>query len=350
MDPLLIVTQLALSALGVLGVATGAPEAWEEHAGRAVLGIMLTLVVARLSPRTVVRLSPWAYVGVLLLLALVIPFGISPAGSESNRWLPIGGFALQPSELMKVTVVAYLSAFFYNHLGDWQIWRPMVVIGLAAGAIVMEPDVSTALFVFALAFAIMLAAGTTLTRLLSITIAAALIAAVFAGPYLGQYVYIKDRITGFYDLWGDQEQAQTLSYQALQARRTVARSGLFGIGSGRPVSVPDADTDMVAISVAQALGLIGVMSLCILYGLIAIRGVQIASSLSGPGSLLAAGAATYICGQAALNLLVASGLLPVTGVPLPFVSYGLNSLVSVAVAMGFIHSAYRQSRREGAVL
>lgn len=349
MDPVLILTQLALGALGVLGVAASAPGEWLSHLGRVLLGVVIAVVVARLSPRQVVALSPYAYLGVLSLLIAVLIVGLSPAGSESRRWLALPGFAftLQPSELMKVTVIAYLTAFFHNHLGNWQIWRPMVVVGIAAGLIVAQPDISTALFIFVLAFAIMLAAGTTITRLLSISVAAALIAALVAGPYLSQYSYIKDRLTGFSDLWGAQQQTQTLSFQASQARRTLIRAGLVGVGPGRPMSVPEADTDMIAVSIGHSLGLLGMLTLVALYVVIAVRGIRIAGSLSGPGSLLAAGATAYICGQASLNLLVAAGLLPVTGVPLPFVSYGMNSLISVAIAMGFIHSAHRQAHQEG---
>ena len=344
MDPLLVFTQLILGTLGVLGVATSAPELWPAHLLRVLAGLALTALVSRISPQRVVRLSPYAYVSVLILLAAVLIVGISPEGSDAKRWLDLGFFTLQPSELMKVTVIAYLTAFFYNHLGDWQIWRPMVVMGLAAGLIVAEPDVSTAGFIFLLAFAIMLAAGTTIARLVSISTAAALIAVLVAGPYLSQFSYIGERFEGFSDLWGTQEQAQTESYQAVQAQRTLVRAGLFGVGPGEIIRVPEADTDMIAISVAHALGLLGVATLFALYLFIAWRGLGIASSLTGPGSLLAAGATAYICGQAALNLLVASGLVPVTGIPLPFVSYGQNSLFSVAIAMGFIHSAYRISQ------
>jgi cell division protein FtsW len=349
-DPILIFAQLTLSVLGIVGVATAAPGEWTTQALRAVLGLAIAVFIARISPRQVVKLSPVAYLSVLALLIVVLIIGASPQGSDSRRWLLIGNFSLQPSELMKVVVIAYLTAFFYNHLGNWQLWRPMLVIGLAAGAIVAEPDISTAAFIFLLALAIMLAAGTTLTRLFSITAASVLIAVLVAGPYLSQYSYIGERITGFRDLMGPQEQTQTLSYQALQAQRTLVRAGLFGIGPGRPMSVPAAETDMIAISVAQALGLVGIGTLFAMYLLIASRGIRIASALSGPGSLLAAGATTYICSQAALNLLVASGLLPVTGIPLPFVSYGLNSLISVSIAMGFIHSAYKQAQAEGAEL
>jgi len=350
MDSALILAQLALGALGVLGIAVSAPGEWQSQGLRVLLGLAITVLVARLSLRQVIKLSPYLYLGVLALLVAVLFIGLSPAGSESRRWLAVPGlnFTLQPSELMKVAVIAYLAAFFHNHLGNWQIWRPMVVVGIAAGLVVTQPNISTALFIFALALAIMLAAGITLTRLLSISVAAALIAALVAGPYLSQYSYISERLIGFADLWGAQQQTQTISFQAIQAQRTLIRAGLVGVGPGQPMSVPAADTDMIAVAIGHTLGLLGITTLIALYLIIAARGIAIAGRLSGPGSLLAAGATAYICGQAAINLLVAAGLLPVTGMPLPFVSYGLNSLVSTSIAIGFIHSGYRQSRLEAA--
>lgn len=345
MDRLLLIAQLWLGALGVLGVATAAPELGLEHAARVLAALVVTVIIARIPVRHVVRASPWIYVGTLVLLAAVLVVGVSPAGSESRRWLLVGGVTVQPSELMKVAVIAYLAAFFHNHLGDWQIWRPMVVVGLAAGLIVAEPDVSTALFLFALAFAVMLAAGTTLTRLLSISTAAALIALVVGAPYLSQFGYLSERIQGFQDLWGAQEATQTTSYQAYQARQALAAGGIVGIGAGRPLRVPEAETDMVAISIGRTLGLVGIAGLIVLYLVVAARGLRIAAARAGPGALLAAGATAYLCGQAALNLLVASGLFPITGVPLPFVSYGFNSLVSVAIAFGLLHAAHRESVR-----
>ena len=349
MDVLLVFTQLMLGALGVLGVATSSPDAWGAQLARVGVGLVLTIIVGRLKPRVIAKLSPYAYVTVLLMLILVLIIGSSPAGSDSKRWLLIGGFSLQPSELMKVTVVAYLTAFFYNHMGEWEIWRPMAVIGLAAGLIVIEPDVSTALFIFVLAFTIMIAAGTTLVRLASISVSAALFAVLIASTYLRQYTYIFSRIQGYLDMRGAQAEVEGISYQAAQAARTLARAGVFGIGPGRPLYVPEADTDMIAISIGHALGFVGILTLILLFVVIAGRGLRIASVLKGPGSLLAAGATAYICGQAALNLLVASGALPVTGIPLPFVSYGLNSIVSVSIAMGFLHSSYNQAKAEGLI-
>jgi cell division protein FtsW len=349
-DPILLSLQLLLGTLGILGVAAAEPGETLVHASRFVVALVLTVVVSRFAPMRIVRAAPAAYLITMALLVAVLVVGVSPAGSEATRWLAVGSFTVQPSELMKVVVIAYLAAFFHNHLGDWHIWRPMLVIGFAAGVIVMQPDISTALFLFALAFAIMLAAGTSLARLVSISVSAALVAIVVGGPYLAQYSYLSDRITGFADLWGDQVDVQGTSFQASRARTALAQAGIVGIGPGRPVRVPEASTDMIAVAVGQSLGLVGMITLVSAFTLLVARGLRIAGAARGPAALLAAGACAYVGGQAALNLLVAAGLLPVTGVPLPFVSYGFNSLVSVSIATGFLHAAFREARAQGAEL
>lgn len=347
MDSLLLLTQLMLGVYGVVGVAASEPALWPGHLFRVLFGLLVTVIVSRLSSKAIVKLSPIAYITVLIMLIYALLRGVAPTTGQSFRWIDMGLFTVQPSELMKVTVIAYLAAFFHNHRGNWEIWRPMLVIGLAAGAIVAAPDLSTALFILALAFAIMLAAGTTLTRLLSITLAAVLIAAPFAGHYLSRYPYIQQRLTGYVDFWGERERTQDESYQATTAERALIRAGVFGTGVSRSVYVPEAHTDMIAVAIAQALGLFGVLTLISLYLLIAKRGVSIAGKVSGPSALLAAGATIYICAQAGANLLVSSGLMVVTGTPLPFVSHGLNSLLSVSVATGFIHLAYREAIAQG---
>lgn len=346
MDRTVLTAQLLLAAYGVVGVATAAPDRIGEHVLRTLLALLVTVLASRLTAKAIVKLSPYAFVTVLLALAAVLAFGISPEGSDSKRWLPLFGFSLQPSEFMKVAVIAYLTAFFHNHLGNWQIWRPMLVIGLAVAIIVAEPDLSTGLFIFALAFAVMVAAGITLTRLVSISVAAALIGVLLGGSYISQFTYMSDRLIGFQDLWGAQELTADTNYQAVQARAAAQKGGVTGIGTGRPVNVPEAETDFVSIAVAQSLGLLGVAGLIVTFLVLGLRALAIARMVSGPAALLAAGAAAYVCGQAGLNLLVASGLAPITGIPLPGVSYGFNSQLSVAIALAFVHIAFRQARAE----
>jgi cell division protein FtsW len=349
-DPLLLTLQLLLGAFGVLGVATAAPTETFDQAVRFLAAFALTVVVARVPARVVVRFAPALYGLALALLVVVLFAGVAPETGDARRWLPIGPVTFQPSELMKVAVIAYLAAFFHNHLGDWQIWRPMLVVGIAAGLIVAQPNVSTALFLFVLAFAIMIAAGTSLQRLVAIGTAAAFIAVAIGAPYLSRLGYLSDRLQGFADALGGNPDVTGIGYQADRARQALARAGLFGVGPSRPRIVPAAETDMIAISIAQALGLVGVAVLVVAFVLLVARTFRIAGAARGPGALLAAGAGLYVAGQASLNLLVAAGLLPVTGVPLPLVSYGFNSAFSVSIALGFVHAAYREARARGAPL
>lgn len=346
MDRLLLTIQVLLGVFGVVGVAAGAPALTFEQFVRVIIALIITFLVARMSERQVVKLSPYVFVFLLAMLALVLIRGVSPEGSDSKRWLLLFGVSFQPSEFMKVSVIAYLAAFFYNHLGNWEIWRPMIVIGVTGALVIVQPDVSTAIFIFLLALAVMVAAGATITRIVSISLAAAIVAGLVVTPFLGEYRYWGDRIAGFFDMWGPQEHTATVSYQATVADNAVQRGGLIGIGAGRPVRVPEADTDFISVSIHQALGFIGTVSLLLLYVLLAWHGLRIARRVVGPAALLAAGATTYIVGQAGLNLMVASGMAPVTGIPLPGVSYGLNSMFSVAIAFGFLHLAARQGRAQ----
>ena len=348
MDILLIIAQFILGMLGVLGVATSNPALWQGQLSAVFVGLIITALVSRLKPSLIIRASPLIYFSTLILLIAVLIFGISPNGSEAKRWLLIGSYTLQPSEFMKIAVITYLAGFFYNHAGNWRLWKPMVVIGIAAGLILVEPNFSTSLFLFALAFTIMVAAGSNWFRLASISTVAALIAAVVAAIIIYQYPYMMDRIVAFRDFHGAQEHIHGPGYQTNRAAMLIQQAGFFGLGAGLPIlHLPEAHSDMVAIVIARVLGSTGIATLIIMYLVIAGRGIRIATQQTGPGSLLAAGATAYICGQAALNLLVASGLLPVTGVVLPFVSHGLNNLLSVSIAMGFIHSAHRLAIKNG---
>ena len=350
MDPLLLTLQVLLSALGVLGVAAAAPDATLEQILRAALGLGLAAIVAYIPVRWVVRSAPAAYFITLGMLIAVLVVGISPDGLSAQRWLAIGPVTVQPSELMKVVVIAYLAAFFHNHRGDWQIWRPILVVGIAAGFILLQPNISTALFIFMLAFAVMVAAGTSLQRLFAISSAAAVLMAVIGAPYFAQLGYLSDRITGFQGAIRGDVDVLGIGFQASRARLALENAGLFGIGPGRPVRVPEAETDMIAVAIGQSLGFIGVAVLIVAFVLLIGRIIRIATLARGPSALLAAGTAFYLSGQASINLLVAAGLMPITGIPLPLVSYGLNSMLSVSIALGFAHAAFREARAAGAPL
>ncbi len=348
MDRILIYCQILLGLLGVLGVTNHSPNMFLEQVIYIIIAFLMIAIISYIPPKSLAKISPFFYLFSIGLLIVVLFIGVSTPGQHAQRWIPIGPFTLQPSELAKVAVVAYLASFFYNHrsnLDNWALWRPMLIIGIASGLILVETDFSTAIFVFLLAVLIMAIAGTNFLRLIGISLFAGVIAIFVLAPMLNKYDHVMNRITVFFNADADVD----ASYQPRVAKRSIEQAGFTGLGPGIPVRVPAAHTDMVSVSIWQAIGLSGILSLVVIYFIIAIRGMQIASLKPGPGSLLSAGAVTYISGQAILNLLVSAGLLPITGVVLPFVSHGVNNLLSVSIALGFIQSNYRAARKQGLV-
>ena len=346
MDRYLLTIQIVLGAFGVLAVATGRPELGLEQAARVILGLLATIFVARIPAIQIVKISPYAYILTLFLLLAVIFFGSSPIGSESKRWLSIGESTFQPSEFMKVAIIAYLASLLLQpsrgladleadgggrlrgrtHRGTTRHQHCSVHLrprprDHAGGR---NPDGKTRKHQH--------------RRRPDRPVARWLV------PQPVQLHRQSRR--GVRGLVTEREHTDSLSFQSVMAQRTLQRAGFLGIGPGHLTRVPESWTDMVAVNIAQALGLTGIATITTLFILFAVRGLQISSRLSGPSSILAAGATAYICGQAGLNLLVSAGLVPVTGISLPFVSYGLNSLISVSVAAGFLHSGFRALPKE----
>lgn len=348
MDPIIFAVQLALTAFGILGVATADPGALTDQAIRGGLSLLLSAGVGQLSPRGIMRLSTPFFLAMVAMLVAVLLFGITSEGSDSTRWLLIPGigFTFQPSELMKVAVIAYMASFFQNHLGDWRIGRPVIVIGVAAGLVIAQPNISTGVFIALLTFGIMIAAKTRVDHLLAITFMGFVGALIVGSAIYTNFQYAANRVLGFLALWRDTSLADTLNYQSLAARRAFAQGGFFGIGGGHSVNVPEVHTDFIAAAIGQATGLIGMLTIILLFFIILFRGMTIGGAVTGPASLLAAGATLYITAQAALNLIVALGMGPVTGAALPLVSYGMNSQISIGIAFGFIHIAAKELKRQ----
>lgn len=348
MDPVILAVQLALTAFGVLGVATAEPGMLTDQLIRGVLSLLLSAGVGQLSPRGVMRLSTPFFLTMVVLLVAVLFVGITSEGSDSTRWLLIPGigFTFQPSELMKVAVIAYMASFFQNHLGNWRIGRPVLVIGIAAGLVIAQPNISTGVFIALLTFGIMVAAKTRVDHLLAITFMGFVGAVIVGSVIYSNFRYAANRVLGFMDLWQGASLADTLNFQSLAARRALSQGGLFGIGGGHAVNVPEVHTDFIAAALGQATGLIGILTIILLFFIILFRGMNLGGAVTGPASLLAAGATLYITAQAALNLIVALGMGPVTGAALPLVSYGMNSQISIGIAFGFLHLAAKELRRQ----
>ena len=331
----LVMVYSATSASATL--ANGDPAYFlKRQAGYALLGLVLMVAASRLDYRVLRRLAPALVVTSLFLLLAVLVLGQAVNGAR--RWINLGPLVFQPSELAKLALAVWAASYLTRRRPPQtlkQLWRP---IGLLATVfcilLLAEPDLGTAITILLMLAGMLLVAGTptrTLAAGLSIAGVVSLLAVWFE-PYR------RARLFSFINPWHD---AQGAGYQTVQAIIGLGSGGFFGRGLGQSIEkanfLPEAHTDMIFAIIGEELGLIGAAAVIAAYGAFAYFGLRIALSCKDPfGKRLAAGLTVLVCGQAAINLAAVMGLAPLTGIPLPFVSYGGSSLVVALVSVGIL--------------
>jgi cell division protein FtsW len=305
------------------------------------LGLIVMHVLARDGVAKVHTITaPLLFVSFVLVLAVHIPHvGVSINGAR--RWIGPGQLQFQPSELMKLALVLYTATLLAKRpqrVHDLrELARPLlIVVGSACLLVFTQPDLGTAM-VIAFTFGAMLVAGGIPMRKLG------QMAACVAGLILLYALirpYARARLTSFLDPWAH---ASSSGFQAVQGQIAIGSGGLFGVGPGQSVQkifyLPEAPTDFILAVIAEELGAVGVFALLFLYGLIAYAGLRAAKGArSLYSALIAVGVTALILSQAILNAFAVLGLAPLTGVPLPFVSYGSSSLVVMLAAMGLLQN------------
>jgi cell division protein FtsW len=273
----------------------------------------------------------------VLLVAVHLP-GIGIEANGAQRWIGAGFLQVQPSEIAKLALVLYgahLLATRPRIVARFGTLVPyLAVVGLACLLIVTEPDLGTALVISFGVATLLLAAGTKVRYLAGIAAAVALLAlvAIAVEPYR------MERLTGFIDPSAD---ANGAGFQGTQASIALGSGGIFGVGLGESVQkafyLPEAHTDMIVAVIGEELGLFGIALLVSLFTLFGYAGFRTAQRARDRYTkLLAAGLTGIILVQAVINLFAAMGLAPLTGVPLPFVSYGNSSLFVMLAAVGLL--------------
>ncbi len=282
---------------------------------------------------------------VLLLFVLVPGVGITAGGS--SRWLGTASFRIQPSEFAKLGILLFgaeLLARRADLVRDWRhVMRPLLLTtGLVAGLVLLQPDMGTALLMIFIAFVLMFVGGIPLLPMTGLSVAAA-VAAVGLAKVEG---YRWERVSSFRNPFGDFANS---GYQVAQSLVALGTGHVGGVGLGASRAkwgyLPNAHTDFIFAIVGEELGLIGTFAVVGLFVVFAVLGVR--TALRAPdrfGALLAAGVTAWVCGQAVVNMGAVTSLLPVTGVPLPFVSFGGSSLVVTMVATGILLNVARQVR------
>ncbi len=320
-----------------------------RQAAYAVVGLGAYAALARMTPQGIKRLGPPALAVSALLLVMVLIPSVGLEVNGSSRWIPLGGLGqLQPSELAKLALALWIAQAVVRPPA--RITTPkgltpfLVVTGLIALLILVEPDMGTAMILCAIAFAMLIVAGARMKHLGMIVGIGGLLAtiAMLAEPYR------RERFFTFLDPWSDPDGA---GFQSVQAQVALGSGGLHGVGLGDGVQkafyLPEAHTDMILATVGEELGLIGVVAILVAFGLFAIAGFRIALGARDlHQQVLAAGLTTFVVMQAAVNIGAVVGMLPVTGVPLPFVSFGGSNLIILLASTGILVNIGRRSSRQ----
>ena len=318
----------------------------QDHLVRLGVGFGLLLVVARIPPWRLSRLTPWVFSLALILLIAVLVFGQVSGGAR--RWLDFGIIGFQPSELMKLALPMMVAWILANGSLPARFGRSLViliVIAMPASLIGVQPDLGTALLVGVAGVAVLFLAGLGWRFIALIT---SLLAAALPLLWIfGMQDYQRQRVLTFLDPERDPLGA---GYNIIQSQIAIGSGGVFGKGwlNGTQAHlefIPERHTDFVFAVMAEEFGLLGVIALLMLYSTIIARSLWIAHEAQDNFSrLLAGGLALTFFVYCFVNIGMVSGLLPVVGLPLPLISYGGSAMVTLLTGFGILMSIHTHRR------
>jgi cell division protein FtsW len=308
------------------------------------VGLGLLYLLSRHGLELARRATPALLLTSFALTAAVTLPGVGVTAGGATRWIGAGPVQFQPSELLKLSLVLYaarlLAARPRSTATIGGVARPLLYVVAGACALLLkQPDMGTAMVICLSMGALLVAAGTPIRHLAVIAGGLALVAVVaaIAEPYR------RERLTSFLDPFSD---AGDSGFQGVQALVAIGSGGFFGVGLGESVQkvfyLPEAHTDMILAIIGEEVGLLGILAVVALFGMIAYAGLRAAKLARDRYSkLLAAGITSLILSQATLNFCAVLGMAPLTGVPLPFVSFGNSNLLVLLGGMGLLLNVAR---------
>jgi len=356
LDPTLVLATLLLSAYGVLMVsaATACARALPcpdqssfvtRQVAFVVIGAVVLGGVCWLDYRHLRGLTPILYgATIVALVAVLTPLGVEQKGA--SRWINLGTFQFQPSELAKVAVIITLAAFLAERKGDVRAIAVAACCALVAAPtflIFLEPDLGTMAVFVVLGGALLLVGGAKLRHFLTLGVMG-FVSIIFVLQAGLLQDYQLQRITAFLDPSPD---VRSEAYNLTQATIAIASGGMNGKGLERRHTqtsldfVPEQHTDFIFTAVGEALGFVGSATLLGLFALLIWRALRIASmSHDLFGTLVAAGIASMWAFQLFVNVGMTMGIMPITGIPLPFISYGGSSLITNYICVGLLMNVH----------
>ena len=359
-DPatMVTVTMSALVLLGLIMILSASSVSSLEQYGSsflffkkqviwAVIGIVAFITFSRLDYR---KLKGWGYVllavVILMLFAVLVP-GIGVTAGGSSRWLALGPLSIQPSELAKIALILFIADVF-SRKDPYAVEElphtlfPVIpVVGVLAVLIMAQPDMGTTMLICSIGFGLLFLAGAPLRYLGVMGVLGGSIAAfgALAEPYR------RARVLSFLNPWAD---PLNTGYQSIQSLIAMGSGGFFGVGIGASrqkwLYVPNAHTDFIYAILGEEVGLLGTLMVLGMFAFLAYLGIRIARAAPDRfGMFIAAGVTLWITVQALVNIGAVTSTLPITGVPLPLVSFGGSSLVVTLIGMGILTNIARQS-------
>ena len=310
------------------------------------VGIGVCAVLSRVDPKTLLTRGAWILGLATLLVVLCLIPGLGKSVKGSARWIPLGPFAVQPSEFLKLaTVIAAAGWVRFQGAKMKSPWHglilPMLILLLPVGLLVKQPDLGSALFVITAASVVLFVGGAPIMPLgiLGLLAAGGLVAVALTMPER------LDRLVAFMDPEAHQ---QAGGYQVSQALVALGSGGTRGVGIGQSIQkmfyLPEAHTDFIFPILGEEFGLGATLSVVFIFLLFTLLGSYIACHASDlTGMALSMGLTTLVAMQSVANLAVVTGLLPPKGVGLPFISYGGSNLVLCLAAVGLLLSLHRQA-------
>lgn len=360
-DYTLIIAPLLLAAFGLVmiysaSMVTAVVEGFNSNhylirqASWFVLGLVGFVFTSIFPYKKYQKLMKVIIVMVIFLLMGLFLFGNTVNNAKS--WYVIGPASMQPAEFAKLALIMYLASVYskkQSYINEFYrgVLPPLVMTGIILGLIVLQPDIGTASIIFLIACSVIFSSGIRLKHL-SILIAIGIGLVLLTIPFM----VTDERLSRFTGAYQPFQTPDTDGYHLIQSYLAIGTGGLTGTGLGQSVQklgyLMEAHTDFIMAIVAEELGLIGVIIVIGLLAIIVLRGIFIARKCNDSfGSLLAIGISSMVGIQAFINLGAISGLLPITGVPLPFISYGGSSLLVMLISMGILNNIAMTLNRNG---
>ena len=355
----LLVTVLILVSIGLLMILSASSiraiqdynDAYfffRRQLSFAGIGLLCMLFFSRIDYHNYLKHSRKIVLIALFLLIIVLIPGVGQTAGGSRRWLDLGFFNFQTSEFAKLAVAIYVSSFISRKDDRIKtlvrgVIPPMIVVSSMFLLIALQPDFGTAFTIFAAAILMLIVGG---IRIFHLGVVGTPVV-IFMFYYITSATYRMNRVLTFFDPWRDPRGS---GYHIIQSLMALGTGGLLGVGPGNSrqkfLYLPEPGTDFIFAIIGEEMGLLGAAAVIILFGYLAYRGIRI--SLDAPdvfGSLLASGLIIIIIIQTFINIAAVTNIMPVTGITLPFISYGGSSLLMMMTAAGILLNISRHRKR-----